>query len=87
MVNDIHCFPFSSGNLVISAENLRYKLAKYASVKQVHVIYLLCPWLRAGCNTRSILKRVYQVLIQSFPSPRLVAIPRLKRPVCSTIYP
>ena len=27
------------------------------------------------------------VWIQSFPSPRPVAIPRLKSPVCSTVYP
>ena len=31
--------------------------------------------------------QVYQVWIQSFPSPRLVALPRLKNLVCPTIYP
>ena len=33
------------------------------------------------------LSRVWQVWIQSFHSPRLVASPRLKNPVCPTIYP
>ncbi len=35
---------------------------------------------RAGYDTRSIFK-------QSFPSPRLVASPRLKNLVCPTMYP
>ena len=42
--------------------------------------YLPNPSARAGCDTRSISKR-------SFPSPRLVASPRLKKSVCPTIYP
>ena len=33
------------------------------------------------------LSGVLQIWIQCFPSPRLVAIPRLKSPVCSTIHP
>ena len=33
------------------------------------------------------LSGVWQVWIQSFPSPRLVASPRLKNLVCHTIYP
>ena len=33
------------------------------------------------------LSGVEQVLIQSFPSPRLVAKPRLKKPACPIIYP
>ena len=41
------------------------------------------PSARAGYDTRSI----FQVWIQSFPSPRLVASPRLKNLVCPTIYP
>ena len=27
------------------------------------------------------------IMMQSFPSPRLIASPRLKNPVCPTIYP
>ena len=38
---------------------------------------------QAVCDTRSIFKWSLTGLIQSFPSPRLVAIPRLKR----TSYP
>ena len=34
---------------------------------------------RSGCDTRSIFNH--------FPSPKSVAIPRLKSPVCLTIYP
>ena len=33
------------------------------------------------------LSGVLQVWIQSFPSPRLIALPRLKNLVCPTIYP
>ena len=33
------------------------------------------------------LSGVQQVGIQNFPSPKLVASPRLKKPVCPTIYP
>ena len=39
---------------------------------------------RAGDDTRSIFKLN---LIQSIPSPRLVASPRLKNQVIPTIYP
>ena len=38
------------------------------------------PSARAGYDTRLVFKR-------SFPSPRLVASPRLKNLVCPTIYP
>ena len=40
--------------------------------------YLPNPSDRAGYDTRSIFKRSLLVWIQSFPSPRLVASPRLK---------
>ena len=43
------------------------------------------PSARAGYDTRSILSRVKQVWIQNFSSPRLVASPRLKNPVCLAI--
>ena len=43
------------------------------------------PSARAGHDTRSIF--LSWVWIQSFPSPRLVASPRLKNLVCPTIYP
>ena len=49
--------------------------------------YLPNPSTRAGYDTRSIFKWSLQVWIQSFPSPRLVASPRLKNPVYPTIYP
>ena len=45
------------------------------------------PSTRAGYDTRSFLNGVWQVWIQSFPSPRLVASPRLKNQVCPTILP
>ena len=38
-------------------------------------------------SARSIFKRSSTGLNQSFPSPRLVASPRLKNLVCPTIYP
>ena len=49
-------------------------------------IYLpnLSGWVE--CGTRSILSGALQAWIKSFPSPRLVAIPRLKSSVCPTIY-
>ena len=46
------------------------------------------PSARAGYDTRSIFKRsLTGFWIQSFPSPRLVASPRLKNLVRPTIYP
>ena len=50
-------------------------------------IYFIYSSTQAGCDTRSILSRLYLVWIQSFLSPRLVAILRLKSSVCLTIYP
>ena len=41
---------------------------------------------QTGCDTMSIFKWSLQVWILSLPSPRLVAIPRLKSPVFTTIY-
>ena len=46
-------------------------------------IYLPTPSARAGYDTRSIFKRG----LTCFNSPRLVALQRLKNPVCPTIYP
>ena len=45
------------------------------------------PSARAGYDTRSIFKRSLTDLNSEFPSPRLVASPRLKNPVFPTIYP
>ena len=54
--------------------------AVYATFKTNMSIIFTNPSVQAGYDTRSIFK-------QSFPSPRLVASPRLKNPVCPTIYP
>ena len=51
------------------------------------IIIFTNPSARVGYDTRSFLSGVLQVLIQSFPSPRLVASPRLKNTVCPTINP
>ena len=64
-------------------------------IKYFYVIKTICsqlyiftnPSARAGYDTRSIFKRSLTGLIQSFPSPRLVASPRLKNLVWPTIYP
>ena len=45
------------------------------------------PSARVGYDTRSIFKRSLTGLNSEFPSPRLVAKPRLKNLVCPTIYP
>ena len=45
------------------------------------------PPLGQDMTQGQFLSRVLLVWIQSFPSPRLVASPRLKNPVCPTIYP
>ena len=39
------------------------------------------PFAQAGYDTRSIFKRSLTSLIESLPSPRLIASPRLKNPV------
>ena len=50
--------------------------------------YLPNPSARAEYDTRSIFSAEFlQVWIQSIPSPRLVASPKLKNTVCPTIYP
>ena len=45
------------------------------------------PSARAGYDTRSIFEVQFNRFEFSFPSPRLVVLPRLKNPVCPTIYP
>ena len=49
--------------------------------------YLPTPPHGQDMTQGQFLSRVWQVWIQSFPSPRLVASPRLKNPVRPTIYP
>ena len=49
--------------------------------------YLPTPPLGQDMTEGQFLSGVSQVWIQSFPSPRLVASPRLKNPDCPTIYP
>ena len=49
--------------------------------------YLPTPPLGQDMTKVNFLSGVQQVWIQSFPSPRLVASPRLKNLVCPTIYP
>ena len=50
-------------------------------------LYLPTPPLGQDMTQGQFLMGDKQVWIQSFPSPRLVASPRLKKPVCPTIYP
>ena len=45
------------------------------------------PLLGQDMTQGHFLSGVEQVSIQSFPSPRLVASPRLENTVCPTIYP
>ena len=49
--------------------------------------YLPTPPLGLDMTQGQFLNGVEQVWSQSFPSPRLVASPRLKNLVCPTIYP
>ena len=50
----------------------------------IYKIYIFTnPSARAGYDTGSFFKRS----LTGFPSPRLVASPRLKNPVCLTILP
>ena len=49
--------------------------------------YLPTPPLGQDMTQGQFLSGVQQDWIQSFPSPRLVATPRLKNLVCPTIYP
>ena len=46
----------------------------------IYIYIFTNPSVQAGYDTRSIFK-------WNFPSPRLVASPRLKNLVCPTIYP
>ena len=55
--------------------------------KKIQHVYLPNLSTGAGYDTRSILSRVSQFWIQSFPSVKSVIIPRLKNSVCSTLYP
>ena len=54
---------------------------------QLVVTYLPTPPLGQDMTQGQFLSGVLQVWIQSFPSPRLFASPRLKKSVCPTIYP
>ena len=59
----------------------------YLTSMLFYCIYLSTPWYKQDMTQSQLfLSRVQQVCIQSFPSPRLVAIPRLKSPVFPTIY-
>ena len=49
--------------------------------------YLLTPPLGQDITQGQFLSEVLQIWVQSFPSPRLVASPRLKKSVYPTIYP
>ena len=55
--------------------------------KKIDRSYLPTPPLGQDMTQGQFLSEVQQVWIQSFPSPRLVASPRLKNLVCPTIYP
>ena len=50
-------------------------------------LYLPTPPFGQDMTQGQFLSGVWQVWIQSFPSSRLVATPRLKNSVCPTIYP
>ena len=54
----------------------------------IYLIYIIFnnPSARAGYDTRPIFKWSLTGLNSEFPSPRLVASPRLKNPVCPNIY-
>ena len=64
---------------VCTALPLNYSMLVYS--------YLPTPPLGKDMTQGQFLSGVQQVLSQSFPSPRLVASPRLKNLVCPTIYP
>ena len=61
-------------------------MIKSLYLKSILVLFIN-PSARAGYDTRSIFKQSLTVWIQSFPSPRLVASPRLKNLVCLTLLP
>ena len=56
-------------------------------VSHISLSYLPTPPFGQDMTQGQFLSGVYQVAIQSFPSPRLVASPKLKNLVCPTIYP
>ena len=45
------------------------------------------PSAQEGCDTRSVFKQILIGFNSSFPSSWLVISPRLKNPICPTIYP
>ena len=51
------------------------------------ISYLPTPPLGRDMTQGQFLSGVKQVSIQSFPSPKLVASPKLKNLVCLTVYP
>ena len=70
-------------------KNRKKKLYRYFELQTGNVankinsiFYLPNPSARAGYDTRSIFKRSLTALNSEFSSPRLVASPRLKNPVC-----
>ena len=77
---------FSEAFDTIQSGKMEQILLVYSLPKKLFIF--TNPSARAGYDTRSIFKRnLTGFLIQSFPSPRLVASPRLKNLVCPTIYP
>ena len=58
----------------------------HANLTPNDLSYLLTPPLGQDMTQGQVFGRVLQIFIQSFPSPRLVASPRLKNLVCPTIY-
>ena len=68
-------------------QNLYRELEKSIEHEVYGDIIFTTPPLGQDMTQGQFLSEVWQVLIQSFSSPRLVASPRLKNLVCPTIYP
>ena len=66
---------------------LMYLHKKFKIVKQVLILFTQPLRLSRIWHKVNFLAEFYRFWIQSFPSPRLVASPRLKNSVCPTIYP
>ena len=81
--NVAYFFIYSIPFLLIRIEALLF-LFKFSKINSKCIYSTPLPW--SGCNTRSFLEVEYRWFEFSFPSPRLVAISRLKSPV-SAIYP
>ena len=64
-------------------------LTLFSDIRQPLVVYIFTQPLHNGEDVTQgqVLSRVKLVSNQSFPSYRLFAEPRLKNPVCPTIYP